>query len=302
LSIASALLRWFALHGRSGLPWRTARDPYRIVVSEFMLQQTGVERVIPVFDRFIARWPSFESLASASQADVVRAWKGLGYNSRAVRLHRLAKLVRDGFSGELPRDEQRLRELPGIGPYTARAIVAFAFDADVVAVDTNVARIMHRTQFGIEWPPQADLAELGKRADVLLPRGSGYAFNSALMDLGATVCTARAPKCPRCPLQTACAAGPVDAAALAALARLHAPRRTPQARLRFEETSRFVRGKVVDRLRELPPGRRISLLDLHAELGPVLTHHDRAALEAIVAALARDRIVEVDGGTLGLVR
>lgn len=296
------LLDWFERHGRSGLPWRTVREPYRVAISEFMLQQTQVGRVIPIFERFVARWPTFASLAAASQADVVRAWKGLGYNSRAVRLHRLAKAVCEDFAGELPHDERRLRELPGIGPYTARAIAAFAFDANVVAVDTNVARIVHRTQLGVEWPPRAGLTELTARADALLPPGAGYAFNSALMDLGATLCTARAPQCPRCPLRASCAAAPIDAAELAARARRHAPPRPPQARLRFEATSRYVRGKVVDRLRDLPPGSRISLLDLHAELAPVLTHHDSAALESIVAALARDRIVEVDGGQLGLAR
>ncbi|MBD5636034.1 MAG: A/G-specific adenine glycosylase, partial [Candidatus Eremiobacteraeota bacterium] len=142
-------------------------------MSEFMLQQTQVERVVPIFERFVAAWPNFAALARASQADVIRAWKGLGYNSRAVRLHKLARAVCDSYGGELPSDEIRLRELPGIGPYTARAVAAFAFDASVAAIDTNVRRIVHRTQLGLEWPPLANAAELDALATELVPHGLG---------------------------------------------------------------------------------------------------------------------------------
>lgn len=294
--IAPDLLGWFARHGREALPWRTDRAPYRIVVSEFMLQQTQVERVVPLFEAFVARWPSFAELAAASQADVVRAWAGLGYNSRAVRLHRLARVVRDDFAGELPRDEAALRGLPGIGAYTSRAIAAFAFDADVVALDTNIRRILHRTQFGLEWPPLASAHELDDVAARLVPPGSGYAFNSALMDLGATLCTARAPKCLLCPLQATCAAAPIDAAMLARAAKVHAPPRTPQERLPFEATTRYVRGRVIDRLRTLGPSETISLLDLARELEAKLAAHHRDAetFAAIVAGLERDGFVERD--------
>ena len=297
--IARDLIAWFERHGRSGLPWRTDRDPYRIVVSEFMLQQTQVERVVPVFERFVATWPSFSTLAAASQADVVRAWRGLGYNSRAVRLHGLARTVCERFGATLPRTERELRELPGVGPYTARAIAAFAFNADVAAVDTNVRRIVHRTQLGLEWPPRATAAELDALAAALVPPGSGYAFNSALMDLGSTVCSARAPKCLLCPLQRSCAAAPVDAAALA-LAAGSGRRPGPQERLPFEQTTRYVRGRVVDRLRALPAGARISLLDLQAELVPSLRHHAPAALERIVAGLVRERVVDERNGQVCL--
>jgi A/G-specific adenine glycosylase len=298
--IASPLLAWFERHGRRTLPWRIDRDPYRIAVSEFMLQQTQVERVVPIFERFVATWPSFEALAAASQADVIRAWQGLGYNSRAVRLHGLARAVKERFGGRLPSGEAVLRELPGVGPYTARAIAAFAFDADVVAVDTNVRRIVHRTQFGIEWPPLASDAQLDAAAAALVPAGAGYAFNSALMDLGATICSARAPKCLVCPLQRTCAAAPLDAALLAERTAKHARRRGPQERLPFERTTRYVRGRVVDRLRALPAGARISLLALHADLAPALAHHDRAALERVVVGLVRDAVVEECDGKLCL--
>lgn len=300
MTFAASLLRWFAHNGRHELPWRVQRSPYRTVVSEFMLQQTQVERVAPAFERFVARWPSFEALAAASQADVVREWKGLGYNSRAVRLHGLARVVCERFCGRLPDDEAGLRELPGIGPYTARAIAAFAFGRDVAALDTNVARVVHRTQLGLEWPRRATEAELAAIADALVPPGAGFAFNSAMMDLGAAICTARAPGCASCPVRAHCAAAPVDAAALAARARAYARPRAPQERLRFEQTVRHLRGRIVDRLRELPPDRRISLLDLQAGLASDVPHHDSAAIAAAVAALARERLVDDSAGGLSL--
>jgi A/G-specific adenine glycosylase len=257
-----------------------------------MLQQTQVDRVVPIFERFVRAWPNFAALAAASQADVVRAWKGLGYNSRAVRLHKLARAVCESHGGVLPSDEATLLALPGIGPYTARAIAAFAFDADVAAIDTNVRRIVHRTQLGLEWPPLAGTAELDGLAAALVPHGRGYAFNSALMDLGATLCTARAPKCLLCPLAASCAAAPVDAPTLAERAATHGRPRSPQERLRFEETTRYVRGRIVDRLRALDEGERVSFLTLATDLAPALAHHDAAAIEVVLAALERDGMVD----------
>jgi A/G-specific adenine glycosylase len=302
MSFAAALLAWFERHGRSGLPWRTVRTPYRTVVSEFMLQQTQVERVVPLFERFVTRWPSFDSLAAASQADVVRAWQGLGYNSRAVRLHRLAKIVCERHGGTLPRGERELRELPGVGRYTARAIAAFAFNADAVAVDTNVRRIIHRTQLGLEWPPLAGEAALEAMALALVPQGEGYAFNSALMDLGATVCTARAPKCLLCPLLGQCAAGPVEATSLARLAVRHGRSQGAPPRPRFEETNRYARGRVVDALRAVDGAAAISLLALHGTLAGVLPNYDSGQVEAVVDELAGDGVVERIGATVRLAR
>ncbi len=296
--IAPALLEWFARAGRSTLPWRTDRAPYRIVVAEFMLQQTQVERVVPIFDAFVAAWPDFAALVKASQADVVRAWRGLGYNSRAVRLHVLARAVCERYGGELPHSEAELLTLAGVGPYTARAIATFAFDADVAAVDTNIRRIVHRTQLGLEWPPLASTAELDRLAGALVAPGTGYAFNSALMDLGATICTARAPKCLLCPLVATCAAAPIDPAALRERAAAHAKPKSPQERIAFERTTRFVRGRIVDRLRGLRPDDAISLLDLHAVIEAEAPHHDREAVEGILAALISEGVVE--RGELGV--
>ena len=293
------LLAWYAHRGRAHLPWRADPSPYRVVVSEFMLQQTQVERVIPAFERFIARFRSFAELAGASRADVVRAWKGLGYNSRAVRLHELARAVRDLHTGLLPSDEAALRALPGVGPYTARAIRAFTFNADTIAIDTNVRRIVHRTQFGFEHPPRASDRELDAIATALVPPKRAFEFNSALMDLGATVCLARAPKCLICPLRKHCAAAPLDAATLRAVAQT---KRTtsPSKSVPFERTNRFLRGRVVDRLRALPARRTISLLDLHAGLALSAPHHDAQAIGVAIDALLREGLIERSRGGVRL--
>ena len=299
--IARALLDWYSRHGRSALPWRVARDPYYTLVSEFMLQQTQVERVVPKFQAFVARFPDVRALASASTGDVLREWKGLGYNSRAIRLQRVAQRVADDFDGRIPREVARLRELPGVGPYTAAAIRTFAFDEDDAPLDTNVRRIVHRLFFGLEHPPKATNAELDAQARGLVPPGMGHDWNSALMDLGAALCSSRAPKCLLCPLQTQCVAAPVDAAQLEALRRSHAKKPSPQNAIPFERTTRFARGRIVDALRALPPGRRISLLDLYGHLGPALADRSLEDVRSLVAILERDGLVDSDGTLVALV-
>jgi A/G-specific adenine glycosylase len=266
------LLAWYAQHGRAHLPWRKTRNPYRILVSEFMLQQTQVERVLPKYRAFVKRFPNFERLAAASVADVLREWRGLGYNSRALRLKRIAETVVERFDGVMPRDAETLRALPGIGAYTAAALRAFAFACDDAAIDTNVRRVVERLTLGAE-EPQA-----------LVPRGRGHDWNSALMDLGATICTARAPKCEICPLRKLCAAAPIDAAAL----RRASPKRPA---IPFEQTTRFARGRIIDRLRHLPAGKRVSLLVLHRELE--LPGRSAQDVSALVKALAREGLVSL---------
>ncbi len=278
------LLRWYARNGRAHLPWRKTRNPYRVLISEFMLQQTQVERVLPKYRAFLERFPNVEALARASLADVVREWRGLGYNSRAVRLKRIAETVVKRFDGMMPCDAEALRSLPGIGAYTAAAMRAFAFDCDDAASDTNVRRVVHRVRFGLEHPPAVSRAQLDAHAKKLVPRGRGHDWNSALMDLGATICTARAPKCGVCPLRNLCAAAPIDAAALQRA-------RPKQPAVRFERTTRFARGRIIDRLRKLPAGRRISLLVLRRELAMLGRSTDE--LGAIVESLARDGLVNV---------
>ncbi|HZX67737.1 MAG TPA: A/G-specific adenine glycosylase [Candidatus Elarobacter sp.] len=290
---SQALLAWYAQHGRVHLPWRTTRDPYRIVVSEFMLQQTQVERVIPLYEAFVARFPGFEALAGAGAGDVVRAWRGLGYNSRAVRLHALARAVVERHGGALPDDTAALRALPGIGAYTAAAVRAFAFERDDAATDVNLRRVIHRVRFGLEHPPQAGDRELDTLAIAAVPRGAAHDWNSALMDLGATICTARAARCLVCPLREACAAAPVDPAQLALLARANAPRRTPQSGLPFERTTRFLRGRIVDRLRDVPAGESLALGVLERDLAATVPADRLPEIPAVVDALARDGIVSL---------
>jgi A/G-specific adenine glycosylase len=288
------LLQWFAVQGRSNLPWRVDRDPYRIVVSEFMLQQTQVERVIPLFEAFMARYPSFALLAEASKADVLRLWQGLGYNSRAIRLLALAQKVVAEHGGVLPSGIEALSGLPGIGPYTLAAVRAFAFDLPSIALDTNLRRVLHRVFFGLEHPKLATAAEIEEVALQMLVERESFAWNSAMMDLGANICTARAPKCLICPLRAVCEAAPIDPRELAERARLHAPRRGPQSTMRFEDTTRFLRGRIIERLRALQGKDCISLLDLHANLAPVLGNRDAGEVAEVVEALEREGLIGID--------
>jgi len=288
-----SLLDWYRVHGRAHLPWRQTRDPYRIVVSEFMLQQTQVDRVIPLYEAFIAAFPDFATLAAAEAGDAVRLWRGLGYNSRAMRLHALARAVVERHGGALPSDRAALLALPGIGPYTASAVRAFAFELDDVALDTNIRRIAHRTGFGLEHPPLATDAELDARARAALGPGTAHDWNSAMMDVGATICTARAPKCLLCPLRPACVAAPVDAVALAALMRARG-KRSPQESIPFERTTRYLRGRIIDRLRDVPRGDSLELDALMKALEEVVAAARIADIPALIEVLDREGIVRYE--------
>jgi A/G-specific adenine glycosylase len=196
---------WFRKHGRS-LPWRETRDPYRVLVSEAMLQQTQVSRVVDYYDRFLKRFPTLESLAAARPRQVRESWEGLGYYARARNLHALSRSV----DGELPSDPAALRELPGIGAYTAGAVASFAFEKRAALVDTNVARVLKRA-----FAPRADFKTTkgAKRiwaiAESILPRTGRetWAHNQAIMELGAMVCTARIARCGGCPAKSHCRTG-----------------------------------------------------------------------------------------------
>ncbi|HEX3469103.1 MAG TPA: A/G-specific adenine glycosylase [Candidatus Elarobacter sp.] len=288
---SALLLDWYARHGRRHLPWRTTRDPYLVVVSEQMLQQTQVERVIPLYAAFVERFPSFAALAAAEAADVVRAWRGLGYNTRAIRLHALARAVVERHGGALPADTGALLALPGIGPYTAAAVRAFAFELDDAAVDVNLRRVVHRVALGLEFPPRAGARDLDLLAIAAVPAGRAHDWNSAMMDLGATLCTARAPKCLVCPLREACAAAPIDPAGLAAAARRYAPRKAPQNGVPFAQTDRFLRGRIVDRLRDVPASESLALDTLREDLATIVPADRLHDIPGVVEALVRDGIV-----------
>jgi A/G-specific adenine glycosylase len=245
--VNDALLEWYSAHRRD-LPWRRTTDPYAILVSEVMLQQTQVARVIARYEAWLQRWPTPPSLAAASVAEVLGEWVGLGYNRRALRLRDACAVVaQHGW----PQD---LTELPGVGAYTAAALGAFAFGRDTVALDTNVRRLFGR---------------LGRR---LAPRpGEGPLFNQATIELGALVCRARAPRCGACPLELGCE-WEADAPA----------ERRPAAR--FEDTNRWVRGRV------------IAALAAGGELPAI----DPARLERALDGLVRDGLVQRDGAVVRL--
>jgi A/G-specific adenine glycosylase len=204
----AALLVWYD-HHRRNLPWRSPAgirpDPYRVWLSEIMLQQTTVATVAPYFDRFVARWPDISALATASLDDVLQLWQGLGYYARARNLHACARAVVDRHNGEFPNDPAALRALPGIGDYTAAAIAAIAFDRRTAAIDGNVERVVARL-YAVSEPFPAAKSRLRELATALVPEERAGDFAQALMDLGATICTPRRPYCVLCPWRTCCAA------------------------------------------------------------------------------------------------
>ena len=201
LPLRARLLAWYDEQARD-LPWRRAATPYATLVSEVMLQQTRVETVIPYFERWLTRFPDIEALATASEDDVLRAWEGLGYYSRARNLHGAARVVRERYASELPSEYETLRELPGVGDYTAGAVASIAFGRVAPAVDGNVKRVLARV-FDLEAPTAREQRE---RAAALVDEARPGDFNQALMELGATVCTPRAPACADCPLEPLCLA------------------------------------------------------------------------------------------------
>ena len=231
-----ALRRWYRPR-RHAYAWRRSRDPYAILVSEVMLQQTQAARVEPIFEAFMARFPTVRALAEAPRADVVRAWEGLGYHRRAVALHEAARTIMADHGGKVPRDAVALRALPGVGPYTASAVASIAFGAHLAAIDTNVRRIVARSRFGSE-PDEVPPAELAAEAQASCDPADPGGWNQALMDLGREVCRT-IPRCDVCPLEGLCV--------FRAAGRVGRPssRRQPA----FEGSLRQVRGAVLAVLR-----------------------------------------------------
>ncbi|MEP6661459.1 MAG: A/G-specific adenine glycosylase [Acidimicrobiales bacterium] len=196
--VASAVLAWGEA-ARRDLPWRRTRDPWAVLVSELMLQQTQVSRVLAKYHEFLDSYPTPAACASAPLADVIRRWSGLGYNRRAVSLHASACMIMQDFSAQVPNTLPALRRLRGVGAYTARAVLAFAFEAEVAVVDTNIARVLARM-----CGRSLTAKEVQTAADAALERDRPWEWNQSLMDLGATLCTARQPRCTACPLAPEC--------------------------------------------------------------------------------------------------
>ncbi|HEX5015092.1 MAG TPA: A/G-specific adenine glycosylase [Candidatus Limnocylindrales bacterium] len=272
--LQAAILDWYDAHGRR-LTFRASTDPYGVLVSEVMAQQTQISRVLEAWSSFLAAFPTIAALAAAEPADVLRAWRGLGYNRRALNLWRAARIVVDEFDGELPRDLGALEGLPGVGRYTARAVAAFAFAMPVGPVDTNVRRVLGRAVGG------ARDAFAGRAlqvvADASVPAARAADWTHALMDVGATICRP-VPRCDECPARRACryaATGGADELRPAA-------RRTMTP---FRETSRWLRGRILDQLRD-----GSGWVTLAERIGS----HDRAAIENALAALATEGLAERD--------
>ncbi len=276
------LLDWAARRGRD-LPWRRTRDPWAVLVSELMLQQTQVPRVVPRYLEFVERFPTAAVCAESSVGEVVRAWAGLGYNRRAVHLHAAAVAVVERHGGQLPEDLAALLALPGVGPYTARAVLAFAFERDVGVVDTNAARVLARRA-----GRPLDRTTVQALADAAVPDGQGWAWNQAILDLGATTCRSRTPGCEACPMAPGCAwweAGRPDPDP----ARGSAGVSTGQSR--FEGSDRQGRGRLVDAL------RRTGALDPARIADAAGWPDDPARAHAVAATLVVDGLAcrSVDG-------
>ena len=275
-----AVLTWGARERRD-LPWRATRDPWAILVSEVMLQQTQVPRVIPRYLAFLGRFPTVAACAAASVGEVVAEWVGLGYNRRAVRLHAAACMVMQEGGGRFPETARELRRLPGVGPYTVRALLAFAFEADAAVVDTNVARVLARVA-----GRRLTLGEVQAAADAALPVGESWAWNQAMLDIGAALCRPVAPQCTACPLAAGCAwraggcADPDPALGSAGVS---------GGQSRFDGSDRQGRGRLVAALRHGPvPAARVPTVMGWPD--------DTERAVRVAATLVVDGLAVVDGG------
>ncbi len=302
------LLAWYRKHGRD-LPWRRTDDPYHAMVAEFMLQQTGVNRVLNTYTTFLERFPTLQTLADAPVSEVIRAWSGMGYNRRAINLQRAARAIVDEHGGVVPRNPATLAKLPGIGRYTAAAITCFAFQRPVAVMDTNIRRVLGRLLVGHD-DIDADAGWTLTEAAVPSDGARASAWHQALMDLGATVCSARRPKCGECPVNDLCAARPlfdgahkpqIQYAELSeTLPSLKIAERPRQSQQGWIGTTRYYRGRIVEALRNQDNGAMP--LD---ELGPLARDDYTPAqhadwLRELLTALERDGLVAVSQDSVGL--
>ncbi|MBV8462610.1 MAG: A/G-specific adenine glycosylase [Acidimicrobiales bacterium] len=271
---------------RPALPWRSTRDPWAVLVSEVMTQQTQVDRVVPAYLAFLERFPTPADCSAAPLGEVVRAWRGLGYNRRARDLHAAARAMVDEHAGRVPDDLDALRSLPGVGAYTARAVLAFAFGRDIGVLDTNAGRVLARAAAGrpLKGREAQDLV------DAMVPPGRGWDFGQALLDLGATVCTARAPGCRGCPVRRRCRWARLGGSEPDPSSRSAAVSRGQPA---FRGSDREARGRLVDALRD----HQIRLADVASVMGIA---DDPGRVRRVVDGLVADGLIVRCGGTFGL--
>lgn len=278
-NVQKKILQWYGQHKRP-LPWRATRDPYAITISEVMLQQTQVDRVIPKYHTWLKKFPNWKSLAQASKHEVLQLWSGLGYNSRAIRLRELARTVVEN-RGVMPRALEKLEELPGIGRYTAGAIMAFAFKKEVSFMDTNIRRVVRRIYFGTK----NDVPEkkIAARAADLVPKGKADIWHHALMDLGAMVCISGRPRCEQCPVRQQCRAYPNIMSMK--------PRRRMAKGETFRNSDRFWRGAIVRSLLQSGPTTRQSLWQSLPKAPRLLS----GRFQKLVVELQRDGLLAIIG-------
>ena len=280
-ALRDAVLAWYDLVGRD-LAFRTTRDPYAVLVSELMAQQTQAERAAEAWTRWMARFPTVRSLAEAPVADVVRAWAGLGYNRRAVNLHRAAEAIMADHGGHVPDTVEGLMSLPGVGPYTARAVAAIAFGRPVGAVDTNVRRVLGRVAAG--GAEAVTMTELQALADAVVPTDRAGDWTHALMDVGAGPCRVRAPACEDCPAAAWCRYAAGERPRIAATGDAARPSVRPKTPA-FPATKRWLRGRIVASARDADDGAWVPF-------GAAIGGHDRHAVREAVAALASEGLLE----------
>ena len=283
-----AILDWFDGHGRP-LPFRATRDPYWILVSEAMAQQTQAARAGEAWTRFMTRFPTVEALAAARPADVLRAWQGLGYNRRALAVWRAAQWIMAEHGGVVPSDVAALEALPGVGPYTARAVAAIAFGVPVGALDTNVRRVLGRIVIGD--PAALPRPALQRVADSAVPPDRAGDWTHAVMDVGALLCRPARPDCDACPARRWCRYAAGSEPAAGARPSRGPTRREPE----FPTTSRWLRGRIVDRLRAAPDGE---WLELEAPLGL----HDADAVATAARALVSEGLIELESADAAVLR
>jgi A/G-specific adenine glycosylase len=286
LSIIRHIFRWYYRSARK-LPWRGERNPYRILISEVMLQQTQVSRVLEKYPSFLKRFPDFATLARAKTSSVIRAWKGMGYNNRAVRLQQLAQAVKTKWQGKLPSTVEELQSLPGIGKYTAHALACLVFHQHVPVVDTNIKRVLERL-----FPADARRMDIWNLAALTLPKQHAEDWNQALMDLGATICTSARPRCNECPVSTFCPSAfciqkPTFGPATKEPSRNGLP-------------NRIYRGRIVDVLRRSPGGKYVAFARLGHRIKDSFSPRDEKWLVLLLKGLEKDGLIVTKRSKSGL--
>jgi A/G-specific adenine glycosylase len=277
LKIEKQLLTWYRKNARP-LPWRKTKNPYRILLSEIMLQQTQLSRVQLKYPLFLRLFPDFASLAQARTADVIRAWSGMGYNNRALRLQQIARRVMNDYGGRLPKNVETLQHLPGIGRYTANAVACFAFRQQTAAVDINEQRVLSRL-----FPQRVQSAGIWELAEQLLPKGKAYDWNQALMELGGIICTAASPHCFECPLKQYCPSAflPVK------------KRKSKKIGKNVSIPNRIYRGRIVSELRKLAHHRSMEAKLVAAMVKPGYSHRHKEWLDKLLYGLQRDGLIQI---------